>query len=303
MTLQQPFGGPWTEEKLRRVRLYMQEYMKIFKANVYARRYITNYVDAFAGTGGRNARGGRESSIPPLFDDLDLADIQRFYKGSARIALEVEPPFDQYWFIEQNPELVSELEMLRGEYPHLSHQIEIHEGDANMFLQRWCRDTDWDRNRALVFLDPFGMSVDWSTLQSIAHTKGIDLWILLPVGSAINRMLPRQGLPDDAWARSLTRIFGTEDWIDAFYRPRSEVRPGLPGVLDDTEMGFEKVASFRGIGEFFVHRLKQEFAGVSDDFLMLYNSRKNPIFMLFFAAANKRGADPAVRIASYILRR
>jgi three-Cys-motif partner protein len=138
----------------------------------------------------------------------------------------------------------------------------------------WCRDTDWDRNRALVFLDPYGMSVNWSTLQSIAHTKGVDLWILLPVGSAINRMLPRERLPEDAWARSLTRIFGTEDWIDAFYRPRSEVQLGLPGLLDDEEMGFEKVASFRGIGEFFVHRLKQEFAGVSDDFLMLYNSRR-----------------------------
>lgn len=299
MTLQQ-FGGPWTEEKLHRVRLYMQEYMKIFTANVYARHYITNYVDAFAGTGGRSAKGGQESDVPTLFDDLDLADMQDFYKGSARIALEVEPPFDQYLFIEQNPEFVDELENLREEYPSLSHRINVHEGEANIALQEWCKETDWDRNRALVFLDPFGMSVDWSTLRTIARTNGVDLWILLPVGSAINRMLPRRGLPDDAWARSLTRIFGTEDWKHAFYRPRVEIQPSL---LEDLEPSFEKTANFRSIGEFFVERLKEEFAGVSEDFLMLYNSRRNPVFMLFFAAANKRGADPAVRIASYILRR
>ena len=65
----------------------------------------------------------------------------------------------------------------------------------------------------------------------------------------------------------------------------------------------EKDASFTKIGEFFVERLKTEFAGVSDQFLMLFNSKNNPIFMLFFAASNQRAAPTALKIADYILRK
>lgn len=297
MSSQHTFGGSWTEEKLERVQRYMVEYMKIFSRNVYARSYVTNYVDAFAGTGSRSARRAETGTLA-LFDEQDLADMQAFYRGSTRRALEVEPPFGRYLFIEQNPEFVAELERLRAEYPHLSHRITIRQGDANLLLREWCRSTDWGSNRALVFLDPYGMSVDWSTIQTLAHTEAVDLWILLPVGSAINRLLPRQGPPTGAWADSLTRIFGTDAWKSAFYRPSPQM-----SFLEDLDPGYEKVADFHGIGEFFVERLKTEFVGVAEDFLMLYNSKNNPIFMLFFAASNKRGAPTALKIAGYILRK
>ena len=49
------FGGSWTEEKLSRLQEYLQAYMNIFSKNERARKLNPIYVDAFAGTGYRNA--------------------------------------------------------------------------------------------------------------------------------------------------------------------------------------------------------------------------------------------------------
>lgn len=47
------------------------------------------------------------------------------------------------------------------------------------------------RRRAVVFLDPFGMQVEWRTIERIGQTKAIDLWILFPLGVAVNRFLTK----------------------------------------------------------------------------------------------------------------
>ncbi len=44
------FGGDWTQEKLERVRKYLQAYTTIFHGNERASYFTTYFVDAFAGT-------------------------------------------------------------------------------------------------------------------------------------------------------------------------------------------------------------------------------------------------------------
>jgi three-Cys-motif partner protein len=86
------FGGDWTGDKLERVRKYLCAYMKILKKNVGAGYFTTVYVDAFAGTGQRVASAGRRGrATAKRLDARDDSDAQMFQKGSARIALEVEP--------------------------------------------------------------------------------------------------------------------------------------------------------------------------------------------------------------------
>lgn len=291
------FGGDWTEEKLIRLKKYLSAYMKIFHKNPWAAKYTTYYVDAFAGTGSRIETKAESNSTLSLFEEVDAVDVKRFYKGSAKIALEVEPTFDRFIFIEQNPSYVQELEKLRFEYPSKATQITIEQNNANDFLQRWCQNTNWSNSRAVIFLDPYGMAVDWVTLEAIAQTKAIDLWILLPVGQAINRLLTRQGLPSDAWADKLTKFFGSEEWKDAFYQPRTQP------TLFDLGKNFEKKANFESIGDFFAKRLETIFEKVAENSLVLLNSRNVPIFVLYFAASNPRGAPTAVKIAGDILGR
>jgi three-Cys-motif partner protein len=149
--------------------------------------------------------------------------------------------------------------------------------------------------RAVVFLDPYGMQVEWSTLEVLAATKAVDLWVLFPLGQGVNRLLTRQAPPAGAWASRLTTIFGTDEWREAFYQPSGQ------GHLFDDETHNEKSATFESIARFFLARLDTVFERVAPNPLVLKNSKNNPIFLLCFAAANTKGAPTAVKIARDLL--
>lgn len=259
------FGGQWTEEKLNRIKKYLSAYMRIFKNNPRAAYFNTVYIDAFAGTGYRNPEK-TDMEIVPLFDDCDARNLQ---KGSARIALDSDPSFDKYIFIEQSHEYAKELERLCSKY---KAKIRIVREDANTYLQALCRETNWCSNRAVVFLDPYGMEVEWKTIEVIAQTQAIDLWILFPLGQAVNRLLTKRRIPEGAWAGRLNKFFGTDDWKDAFYKKEDQQT-----YLFGSGPAAVKTASFDSIGKYFINRLKTEFARVADNPLPLYNSKNVPI--------------------------
>jgi len=289
------FGGSWTDDKLERIRKYLAAYTTISHANKRARYFRTTYLDAFAGTGTRtdSAQSDR-SEGGSLFDLAADSDAKSLKDGSARIALEVEPPFDHYLFVEQDADRAAELESLRTMYS--GRGIRVERAEANTFLCSWCSETNWRRNRAVVFLDPYGMQVDWTTVEAIASTKGIDLWWLFPLGVAVSRLLKKEELPSERFAQALTRIFGTDKWKSALYRSREEA------TLFGPEMTIKKTADFEELGSFVVGRLRSLFAGVATNPLALRNSKDVPIYLLCFAAGNKKGAPTAVDIAEHVLK-
>lgn len=288
------FGGDWTDEKLDRIRKYLAAYVRIFEANERARHFQTFYVDAFAGAGYRT-EGGHSASEWPL-PELADPDVAAFRSGSARIALQVEPPFHRYVFIERDRSAVEQLADLRAEFPELADRIEVVESEANDFVRGWCQRMDVRHERAVMFLDPFGMQVEWETITAIAATKAIDMWLLFPIGVGVNRLLTRRQLPPIAWADRLTATFGTDAWQDEFYAPS----PQMP--LFDEPSGVEKRTDFDRIGRFFIERLKTVFTGVAENPLVLRNSKNTPLYLLCFAAGNEKGAGTAIRIASHILK-
>lgn len=287
------FGGSWTEDKLIRLQKYLKAYLRIFKKNPRAAMFYTTYVDAFAGTGDRIETGDLIAGGGSLFGAIADQDAKAFRYGSARIALDLEPHFDRYLFIDRNPEYAKQLQELRHRYS--DRQIDVVQGEANQVLQSWCRSIDWSQNRAVVFLDPYGMQVEWNTMCSLAQTRSVDVWILAPLGQAINRLLTRDKPPDGPWADALTRFFGTDIWREAFYRPTGQLTLFGEGTV-------AKDADFDSISKFFVDRLKTIFAGVAENPLPLRNSKNVPIYLLCFAASNPRGAPTAIKIAQHILR-
>jgi three-Cys-motif partner protein len=296
------FGGHWTENKLERIDAYLDAYMTIFTSNPRASKLNTNYVDAFAGTGFRTSPGAEDRAEGSLFEDaLDDPEAHELKKGSAYVALRTDPPFDRYIFVDRNPEHAAALGGLRQQFSDLSDRISVEVADANAFLQNWCGTTNWRTNRAVVFLDPYGMQVDWSTIEAIAATEAVDLWILFPLGQAVNRLLTRNDIPEGAQAQRLTRFFGTEDWKDAFYE-EAESQPSMFDDVFSEGTGYAKRTNFDAIGRFFVSRLERVFVGVSQHPLPLRNSKGVPLYLLCFAAANPRGAKPALKIANYLLR-
>lgn len=286
---QQLFGGNWTEEKLLCLRKYLQAYTSIFSANQKAKYFRTTYVDAFAGTG---IIPVPEMPLLELFqEDYEVAEEYR--KGSAIHALEVEPGFDQYIFVELEKDKCDELKQrLKERFPKKSGEILVYQAEANNFLSKWCEQTDWKKNRAVVFLDPFGMSVEWSLLETIARTGAIDLWFLFPL-FATNRLLVREGKPSKGWAERLTKTLGTDEWEDQFYTTtESRLIKGIR--MTERTVDVDRLATY------FVSRLRNIFAAVAQP-LVLRNSRGGPLYLLCFAAGNEKGATTGIKIATQII--
>jgi three-Cys-motif partner protein len=285
---QMEFGGPWTKVKLAALESYLPAYTRILTKNSRARHFSTMYVDAFAGS-------GRMQFIPTGQAKLFEGSEQISLKGSATRALEVRPEFNQYIFIETKKARCNQLLQLKQEFPEKQERIHVHNTDANAYLINWCAITDWNKWRAVVLLDPFAMNVSWETVETLAKTQAVDMWWLFPCG-AFNRLLTKGKKPPPNWSAALTRICGTTEWEERFYKSNEKI--GLFGPIRSED----KTAGFELINQFLRERLASVFAGVVDRPLFLVNSNNSPIFMLFFASSNPKGASTAVRIANWVIR-
>lgn len=277
------FGGEWTREKLELVRKYLSAYAQIFKD----RDFTYGYIDAFAGSGYCSV-GTEKSKQEPLFHEFEEPETQEFLEGSARVALQVEPEYQKYVFIEKDAEAVEALHELKIHFPDKADRIEIVHGEANTWLVDRCTSYHWRDHRAVVFLDPYGMQVEWNTIEAIAGTGAIDLWVLFPLGIATNRLLVGSGRIPEGWKKRLDLIFGTEEWEEVFY----EKHPTLTGGTKPV-----KTINLEGIGDYYNERLKSVFPHVAENPRMLYNTTGNPLYMLCFAA----NVPVAVKIAEDIL--
>jgi three-Cys-motif partner protein len=292
------FGGDWTTAKLDVLAHYLASYTKALRDKPTKEHpFRKGYIDAFAGTGYRDAQRddeANESSQPSLLlPDLADKEPQELLDGSARLALKTEPRFDRYVFIEKSAERCAQLDALKSEFPHLANDIQIRQGDANTEIQDLC-NKDWRSSRAVLFLDPYGMQVEWKTIEAIAKTGAIDLWLLFPLGIGVNRLLTKSGEIPTSWRRRLNVLLGNETWYDEFYRV--ERRRTLFGEADHVIK-----ATTETIGRYFNQRLKSVFAAVADEPRVLRNSANCPLYLLCFAVGNQNGAPIALRIANHLL--
>ena len=232
-----------------------------------------------------------------LLPELVSQEVANFRYGSARKALEVEPPFGKYVFIEKNANRYAELKKLKEKFllkdGFSDDMIECVNRDANEHLKDLC-GKNWHSHRALVFFDPYGMQVGWATIESIAQTQAIDLWILFPLGT-VNRLLKRNGEIRPSLRKRLDLFFGEPDWYDVFYQLAEQI-----SFFDEEQ--WQKTGNiFTAIERYFVERLQGIFKGVATNPLPLRNSKNVPLYLLCFAAGNQRGAPVAVKIAQEIL--
>lgn len=284
----QAFGGEHTRRKLDVVAKYLAAYVTVMKKQDFR----LFYVDGFAGSGGSAPKVEAQTSVDPtLFPSAD------FVEGSPIRALTVDPHFDHYIFIDKNDENVRSLSNLCAEFP--ARNIEIVHGDANDRLVEFCDRITLNRlDRAVIFLDPFGLSVRWQTIKRIAATKKVDLWYLVPV-DGMSRQIKDDGsfLPG---AAKIDQIWGSASWRTKAVR-RTDASADLFGSVDPR---LEKIAKAKQFSEMFRHHLNEVFAGgVAKTYLPLGRGRRHD-FSLMFACANPSPAasQAAMRIANHILR-
>jgi three-Cys-motif partner protein len=135
--------------------------------------------------------------------------------------------------------------------------------------------------------------VTWDTIQALANTKAIDMWLLFPA-MAVNRMLPRSGIIPDEWAAKLTETFGNDAWRDVFFQTQ-------PADLFGMETTSKTLEPFQKLSEYVTGRLGSVFSGVVDAPLLLRNSGNSPLFLLCFGSGHPTGAVIAKRIAKHII--
>lgn len=286
------FGGPWTEIKLDAI----SEYLSFYQIALKNQGFETWYVDAFAGTGERNAKVTRGG----IFDDAPVEEVEEVLAGSAKRALAVTPPFAHYWFSEQRPTRVKALEALRKEF---DSDIIVRQGDAGKQLCElfssppWTNHRDQRKQRAVVFLDPYGMSVGFGTLRMLAETKRADVWYLFPRKAVIQQLANKKSGIDGDKQASLTRIFGCDDWEDRFYRAQP-----IQGSLFGEPTSEESIRMADGdeIAAFARERFGEIFKYVSDPIPLLINGRE--FFELYCFSNNppaigliKRGVEHVVK--------
>lgn len=279
------YGGQWTQQKLAA----LDRYLRAYKTALKKAPFKLIYIDAFAGAGSIDAPRsmGRQ--------ETEKQQEEEYRDGSPLIALQHK--FDQYVFIEASPQKIRTLKRRIDGKGGRGHDIKYLIGDANQKLPYILSSINWINHRAVVFLDPFATEVRWRTIQAIAETKAIDLWLLFPAMAA-NRMLKKDGPDsiDPKWQKKLTDLFGTDDWRKEFYSD-----PPQPDMFDKAQKIKDSDRIFLNMSRFITKRLKGIFARVHESPLILKNTLGTPLFLLCFAAGNPRGAPIAVEIADYII--
>ena len=279
------FGGHWTGKKLDCVSSYLEAYQTALKN----KSFELVYIDAFSGDGAVELK----DDDSPL-----LREGRHFTRGSARRAIDLDRPFHKYHFIDRSQASLDELRRIVSEAkPALLDRINLHPGDVNKVLPRIVQSLDVNRNRAVVFADPFGMQLDWETIKAVAAIPIIDFWYLVPTGLAINRLVTKDGNMPEAWSDRLDKFLGATDWRKRWYKPSPQ--EDLFGAREV----MEKAVGLDEIEADFHRRLKDAFVLVAPNRLRL-KDKGRVLFTLMFGCSNPspRAHGLAIRIANHLLK-
>jgi len=260
--------GKWSLEKLELLRKYLAAYLRILTNQSWCRGY--EYIDAFAGTGKPKTK-----------------DEQRYVDGSPRVALSLTPAFTQYHFIEQTDWRVEKLKKLPVDFP--AQSITVYHGDCNNIIREQILPQlpYASKKRAIAFIDPFGMQMEWETMECLAKARTVECMLIFPV-MAINRGVLRKH-PEEigqVGRERMNRFWGTSDWMIDLYEE------------EQTLFGPEKVKkrqSGEEFGNIYKKRLEEIFHHCTTPVLMA-NSKNAPLYCVIFAGHNPTGEKIAANI-------
>ncbi|MGA4993873.1 three-Cys-motif partner protein TcmP [Nonomuraea bangladeshensis] len=229
--------GWWTEQKLDILSNYLAAFTK-----ASTRAGTTVYLDLFAGQS----------------ENVSRERAGHVISGSARRALETEPPFTVLRFFELAANASGLDRTLRAEYP--DRNFRVVPGDCNQTLDQVLhelRPLNWAPTFA--FLDQQSTEVKWSTLERLAKHKKVnkpkvELWLLCASGLLPRGLRLRQAAIDDNVAEQMTSMFGTEQWYDALLATRegdltgAEFRDELTNLMRwglERQLGYKTTRVFK----------------------------------------------------------
>jgi len=284
------WGGEWTEKKLDAFAKYVSAYLTIMKRNPY---WQTIYFDGFAGSGIRKPNCNK-----PLYKELMLSDEdEKLYKGAAERVLNLPDDlfFNYYYFIDTKEGSLDKLQVkLSAFLENEKYKLVFRSDDCNKQICELATAMKTNKNSyaSLLFLDPFGMQINWESIESLRDTRS-DIWILVPTGVIVNRLLDKSGRL--MHIEKLVKFFGlSEAEIKEIFYFTSTLNTlfGQEEIIQKISKPIEKIA------DLYAQRLKSIWKYVTDKPLCLKNSRGVPIFHFVFASNNNN----ALKIANQIIK-
>jgi len=250
--------GYWSEIKLDIIKEYAAAYSTIIAAQERPSLHHV-YIDAFAGSGVHRSKSSGE-----------------FVTGSPTNALLVEPPFQEYFFIDLDEQKVAALEQIA----RLRDDVHIYHGDCNrVLLESVLPQAKWEAyRRALCILDPYGLHLDWQVIAEAGRMRSVEIFLNFPVADINRNVLwrDRSGVSEDQ-IRRMDAFWGDNSWKGIAYAPSRQER--LFGPPDEAKASNEEVA------EAFRARLRDVagFRNVPKPMAMR-NSQKAVVYYLYFAS-------------------
>jgi three-Cys-motif partner protein len=219
------------------------------------------YIDAFAGAGAHISRQTGKEVL-----------------GSPANALNIQPPFSEFHFIDLNRSRVGRLEQLADGRT----DVHVYHDDCNdVLLERVfprCRYEDYAR--ALCLLDPYKLAVDWKVLAAAGAMRSVEVFYNFMIMDANMNMFLRN--PDDVQPAEIERmnaVWGDDSWHKAAYKKQrhlfgeSDVKRTNEAVAEAFRKRLEEVAGFKYVPEPVAMR----------------NSTGAVVYYLYFASPNKTG--------------
>jgi three-Cys-motif partner protein len=282
------WGGPWTEKKLNAFSKYVWSYLMIMKKNTF---WETIYFDGFAGSGTKEKNIDNE-----YYKQLQITvEEEKTYKGAAErvLTLKDDLSFNYYYFIDKQECSIQKLEQKLNSKLDLSNKIiSYRAGDANQMILELAKAMKTKKYAALVLLDPFGMQINWNSIESLRDTR-TDIWILIPTGVIINRLLDKKG--ELKFEDKLETFFGLsiEEIKSIFYKKStSQTLFGEEEIITKVTEPIGKIAKI------YSQRLNTIWKYVTEEPLRLDNRNGVPIFHFVFASNN----PSALKIANQIIK-
>ena len=143
-------------------------------------------------------------------------------QGSPLNALQIDPPFKEYFFIDKNPKKIEILKSLtQGK-----NNVHIIEGDCNQVLvdQVYPNVQYNDYKRGLCFLDPYGLHLNWDVIKMAGESKAIDIFINFPLyDMKLNVLLCDSKKTDKKSIVRMDSFWGDNSWKESVYVKQSSL--------------------------------------------------------------------------------
>ena len=259
----QKFGDGRTEQKLEIV----EEYSSLFIEILGAQNWVTtHYIDAFAGEGYIEINNGTNSVL----------------EGSVTRIMRIQ--FDRFHFIENDSQKCGQLRhVVNGQ--GIEERAGIYEEDANIALPRIVGQFSRS-DRSLIFIDPFGMQLNWQTLSSLAAVPWCDIVYLFPCHGVLRGAPNRSGglLHPDMKDLMCSCLGMTEQKIvEEFYAkdPQGHFFPEL-----QAQGGMVRMADYAVVENLVLRRLRSLFTYVYDPPYRFTAPGRAPIFSMYLMTSN-----------------